>query len=101
MAAARFDIIRKANGSTKKLSAKISGKKDLNVTVLNNKGYLHISDMKMAFKENGKFNKSHVKQVSLSMDEVTTLKSYLLDVESQVKDFLAEVIIYVDPQFNY
>lgn len=88
MAAGKFEIVRKANGSIKKMSAKIGEKKEINITVLNNKAYLHISDMKQAFKDNGKFNKNHVKQVSLTMDEITTLKHFLLNVEGQVKEFL-------------
>ena len=49
MASANFEEIKSKNGVCK-FKARISEKKELNVTALNGNAYVHISDMKHALK---------------------------------------------------
>lgn len=87
MASARFEVVKNKSGNAAKFKARISEKKEVNITALNGNAYLHISDLKNASK-NGKFDKSSIKQVSLTLDDVKQLKFILLGAEPKMKELL-------------
>lgn len=95
MASGRFEVVRKRSDNTiTKLRAQISEKKEINITALNGNAYIHLCDLKNV-KDGAKYTKSNTKNISFNMDEIAILRSYFLDIEQQVQEFLKQVTMPV------
>ena len=92
MASANFEQVKCKDGKIK-FRARFSDKKEVNVTTLKGKCYVHIADLKKAIKD-GKFEKTAVKQVSLNVDEVRQLKFIMLGIEPKIKELICLQVKY-------
>ena len=84
-----FEELRNANGVLYKLTGKLSDNKEANITIVPKTKlvYMHINDNTKAF-PNGSFQKSLCKSVSLSNEEVTTLRSLMSTMDPKIVDLL-------------
>lgn len=84
-----FEEMRNTNGVLYKLKGKLSDYKEANVTIVPKTKlvFMHISDISKAVK-NGNFDKNLAKSVSLSMNEVTVLRSLLSTMDTKVQELV-------------